>query len=325
MYRHIIRQIAQAVPTLFGVVVLVFCLLQFVPGDPIQAMVGDAPVPPALRAALNERFHLDDPFHIRLYHYVANVARGDLGESLAYHRPVVDLLLERLPRTLLLAGCGYALGIFVGVAIGLHSAASPRRGVDQMWSTIVLVGYAMPTFWVGQLLVMLFAIKLGWLPTQGMGPMISSASGLDWVVERATYLALPVLTYSIVEATRSARFMRASANDTLDQGYVITARQKGLSRGEIVRRHVVRNSILPVITVMGYSFGTAIGGAVLIETVFSYPGVGMLMIEAVRARDTQVIVGVVLLVACSVVIMNVVVDILYAWLDPRIHISGAKG
>lgn len=325
MYRHIIRQIAQAVPTLFGVVVLVFCLLQFVPGDPIQAMVGDAPVPPALRAALNERFHLDDPFSDRLYHYVANVGPRRSWRIARVSPAGSRSPAQRLPRTLLLAGCGYALGIFVGVAIGLHSAASPRRGVDQMWSTIVLVGYAMPTFWVGQLLVMLFAIKLGWLPTQGMGPMISSASGLDWVVERATYLALPVLTYSIVEATRSARFMRASANDTLDQGYVITARQKELSRGEIVRRHVVRNSILPVITVMGYSFGTAIGGAVLIETVFSYPGVGMLMIEAVRARDTQVIVGVVLLVACSVVIMNVVVDILYAWLDPRIHISGAKG
>jgi peptide/nickel transport system permease protein len=182
----------------------------------------------------------------------------------------------------------------------------------------------MPTFWVGQLLVMLFAIQLGWLPTQGMGPMISRASGFDWFLERATYLVLPVATYTILEATRVARFMRASVSETLDQGYIVTARQKGLSRREIITGHVVRNSILPVITVMGYSFGTAMGGAVLLETVFSYPGVGSLMVESVRARDTQVIVGVVILIACSVVVMNIVVDLLYAWLDPRIRVASPR-
>ncbi len=242
-----------------------------------------------------------------------------------YRRPVFDILAERFPRTLLLAGVGYTFGILIGVAIGIHSAVTPHRSVDRAWSSLVLIGYAMPTFWVGQLLVMVFSIQLGWLPTQGMGPMISRATGLDWLLERATYMVLPVLTYTILETTRVARFMRASVSETLQQGYIVTARQKGLSRHEIIRGHVVRNSILPVITVMGYSFGTAMGGAVLLETVFSYPGVGSLMVEAVRARDTQVIVGVVILIACSVVVMNLVVDLLYAWLDPRIRVSSARG
>lgn len=325
MLRHTAKHLAQAILVLLGVVVLIFCLLQLIPGDPIQAMVGDMPVPPALRAALEERFGLNEPFFSRLYRYLANVLQGDLGYSMNYRRPVFDILAERFPRTLLLAGTGYSLGIVIGIAIGIHSAITPHRGVDQAWSSLVLIGYAMPTFWVGQLLVMLFAIQLGWLPTQGMGPMISRATGFEWVLERATYLALPVATYTILEATRVARFMRASVAETLEQGYIVTARQKGLSRREIIMGHVVRNSILPVITVMGYSFGTAMGGAVLLETVFSYPGVGSLMVESVRARDTQAIVGVVILIACSVVVMNIVVDLLYALLDPRIRVSSSQG
>ena len=323
MLRHVAGQLAQAVLLLIAVIIIIYCLLQLIPGDPIQAMVGDVPVPAALRAALEKRFQLDQPFVTRLIGYLANILHGDLGYSMSYRRPVFDILAERFPRTLLLAGIGYGFGITIGIAIGIHSAVTKYRGVDQAWSSLVLIGYAMPTFWVGKLLVMAFSINLGWLPTQGMGPMISRAQGLDWILERATYLALPVLTYTILETTRVARFMRASVSETLEQGYIVTARQKGLSRREIIMGHVVRNSILPVITVMGYSFGTAMGGAVLLETVFSYPGVGSLMVESVRSRDTQVIVGVVILVACSVVVMNVVVDLLYAWLDPRIRIASA--
>jgi peptide/nickel transport system permease protein len=324
MLRHIAGHLAQAVLLLIAVIIIIYCLLQLIPGDPIQAMVGDVPVPPALRAALEKRFQLDQPFVTRLLGYLGNILHGDLGFSMSYRRPVFDILAERFPRTLLLAGIGYGFGIIIGIAIGIHSAVTKYRGVDQAWSSLVLIGYAMPTFWVGQLLVMAFSINLGWLPTQGMGPMISRASGIDWVLERALYLALPVLTYTILETTRVARFMRASVSETLEQGYIVTARQKGLSRREIIMGHVVRNSILPVITVMGYSFGTAMGGAVLLETVFSYPGVGSLMVESVRSRDTQAIVGVVILVACSVVVMNVVVDLLYAWLDPRIRIASAR-
>lgn len=320
MLRHTVKHLAHSLPVLVGLVFLIFCLLQLIPGDPVQAMVGDAPVPPALRASMEQKFHLNEPFLTRLYYYFSNLLQGDLGYSMNFRRPVLDILVERFPRTLLLAGSGYGIGILIGIAIGIQSAVTPRKNVDRGWSALVLIAYAMPTFWVGQLLVMLFAIQLGWLPTQGMGPLISRTTGFDWVLERASYLVLPITTYVILEAARAARLMRASVGETLEQGYIVTARQKGLSRGSIIRGHVVRNSILPVITVMGYSFGTAMGGAVLLETVFSYPGIGTFMVESVRARDTQAIVGVVMLVACSVVFMNLVVDLLYAWLDPRIRV-----
>src|SRR5476651_72208 len=210
MLRHIAGHLAQAVLLLIAVVIIIYCLLQLIPGDPIQAMVGDVPVPPALRATLEQRFHLNEPFFPRLYGYLLNIFCGDLGYSMNYRRPVFDILAERFPRTLLLAGAGYGFGILIGIAIGIQSAITPHRSVDQAWSALVLIGYAMPTFWVGQLLVMLFAINLGWLPTQGMGPMISRTAGFEWFLERATYLVLPVATYTILEATRVARFMRAS-------------------------------------------------------------------------------------------------------------------
>src|SRR5258707_13744445 len=168
MLRHIAGHMAQAVLLLISVVVLIFCLLQLIPGDPIQAMVGDMPVPPALRASLEQRFQLNEPFFQRLYSYLGNILQGDLGYSMNYRRPVFDILAERFPRTLLLAGIGYGFGIVIGIAIGIHSAVTKYRGVDQAWSSLVLIGYAMPTFWVGQLLVMAFSIQLGWLPTQGM-------------------------------------------------------------------------------------------------------------------------------------------------------------
>ena len=172
MLRHIAGQLAQAVLLLIAVVIIIYCLLQLIPGDPIQAMVGDVPVPAALRAALEKRFQLDQPFFTRLLGYLGNILHGDLGYSMSYRRPVFDILAERFPRTLLLAGIGYGFGITIGIAIGIHSAVTKYRGVDQAWSSLVLIGYAMPTFWVGQLLVMAFSIQLGWLPTQGMGPMI---------------------------------------------------------------------------------------------------------------------------------------------------------
>ena len=321
MLRHTAGHLAQGVLLLIGVVVLIFCVLQLIPGDPIQAMVGDMPVPPALRAALEQRFHLNEPFLQRLYSYLANVLHGDLGYSMNYRRPVLDILAERFPRTLLLAGTGYTLGILIGVAIGIQSAVTPHRSVDQAWSGLVLIGYAMPTFWVGQLLVIVFSINLGWLPTQGMGPMISNATGFDWFLERARYLVLPVATYTILETTRVARFMRASVSETLEQGYIVTARQKGLSRREIIMGHVVRNSILPVITVMGYSFGAAVGGAVLLETVFSYPGLGLLTFDALQSKDFALLQGMFLFFSLAVIIANFIADLLYVYLDPRVRVA----
>lgn len=234
----------------------------------------------------------------------------------------MNLILQRAPRTLLLAAAAFVIGVPAGIGIGLLSATSRNRHVDRFWTTVALVGYAIPGFWLGQLMVIVFAMRLGWFPTQGMAPLISHATGpAGFLLERMRYLALPAITYAVYEATRVARLMRASTIETLGAGYIVTARAKGLSRGAIIRGHVLRNSSVPVLTVMGYAFGVAMGGAVLIETVFSWPGIGLLLIEAIRNRDNQVVVGVVLFISVAVIVMNLVVDILYGLLDPRIRIA----
>jgi peptide/nickel transport system permease protein len=319
MIRFAAIRIAQAVPMMVAVVLLVFLMLQFTPGDPVQAIVGQFPVPPDFRAAIEQHYHLNDPLWRRLVQYFADLLRGDLGYSFQSQAPVIDLILERAPRTLLLAAAAFAIGVPVGIGIGLISATTRNPRVDHFWTTASLIGYAIPGFWLGQLLVILFAMRLGWLPTQGMAPLVSRAHGVAWVLERLRYLALPAITYAVYEATRVARLMRASVVETLGNGYIVTARAKGLARSAIIRRHVLRNSSLPVLTVMGYAFGVAMGGAVLIETVFSWPGIGLLLIEAIRARDNQVVVGVVLFVSMAVILMNLLVDILYGVLDPRIR------
>lgn len=301
------------------VILLVFLMLQFTPGDPVQAIVGQYPVPPDFRAAIVRQYHLDDPLPARLLQYFVNLLHGDLGFSYQQQDSVVDLIAQRAPRTLLLAAAGFLVGVPMGIGIGLVSATSRTRHVDRFWTTVVLVGYAIPGFWLGQLLVILFAMQLGWFTTQGMAPLFSRASGAGFLLERARYLALPAATYAIYEATRVARLMRASTIETLGAGYIVTARAKGLTRSAIIRGHVVRNSILPVLTVMGYAFGVAMGGSVLIETVFSWPGIGLLLIEAIRNRDNQVVVGVVLFVSIAVILMNLLVDMLYGLVDPRIR------
>jgi peptide/nickel transport system permease protein len=257
----------------------------------------------------------------RLLKYFVNLLHGDLGFSYQQQDTVMHLILQRAPRTLLLAAAGFAMGVPVGIGIGLLSATSRNGHVDRFWTTVALVGYAIPGFWLGQLLVILFAMRLGWFPTQGMAPLFSRATGVAFVLERARYLALPAITYAVYEATRVARLMRVSTIETLGAGYIVTARAKGLSRGAIIRGHVLRNSSLPVLTVMGYASGVAMGGSVLIETVFSWPGVGLLLIEAIRNRDNQVVVGVVLFISLSVILMNLVVDILYGLLDSRIRMG----
>ena len=322
MARYTIVRLLQAIPMIVAVVVLVFVMVQLTPGDPVQALVGQYPVPPEFRAAIVRHYHLDDPLPARLLQYFINLLHGDLGFSFQRQQPVMDLILQRAPRTLLLAAAAFIIGVPIGIGVGLITATSRNRQVDRFWTTTALVGYAIPGFWLGQLLVILFAMQLGWFPTQGMAPLISRADSIPGLLlERLRYLALPAITYAVYEASRVARLMRASTIETLGAGYIVTARAKGLSRGAIIRGHVLRNSSLPIVTVMGYAFGVAMGGAVLIETVFSWPGIGLLLIEAVRNRDNQVVVGVVLFISLAVIVMNLIVDILYGLLDPRIRVA----
>ena len=319
MFGYIARRLLQAVPLLVGVVFVVFVLLQFTPGDPVQAIVGQYPAPPAFRAALTAEYHLDSPVWVRFWYFLVNIAHGNLGYSFASNQSIGGLIAERLPNTLVLASSGFIVGIIVGALVGVLTATSRRGSVDTAVTTGVLAAYAIPSFWLGQLLVIFFAMKLNWFPTQGMAPLGSDATGIYWFAERLSYLALPMLTYAVYEAARVTRLTRVSVIETLGQGYIITARTKGLSPAQIIRRHVLRNSSLPVVTAMGYAFAVAMGGSVLIETVFSWPGVGLLLVDSIRRRDNQVVIGLVIVIAVAVVVMNLLVDLAHAWLDPRIR------
>lgn len=319
MTRFILMRLLHAIPLLAAVILLILVLLQLIPGDPVQAMVGDYPVSPAFREAITKQYHLDDPFLTRLFSYFTNLLRGDFGYSYQFQRPVLDLILTHAPRTILLAFAGFAVAIPIGVVIGLIAGTTPNRRTDHLVTTTSLLVYAIPTFWLGQLLVLGLAVKLGWFPTQGMQPIVSRAQGFDWFLERLHYIALPAFAFAVHEGTRFARIMRASVADTLSQGYIVTARSKGLSRGRIIRRHVLRNSSLPLVTIAGYAFGTGLGGAVLLETVFTWPGLGLLFVQAVRMRDNMTVVGVVIFAAIAIILINLLVDVLYAILDPRIR------
>lgn len=319
MLLYVLRRLLYALPLFFVVVVATFTLLHLIPGDPVQALVGDYPVPPAFREAIERKYRLNEPFTSQVAHYLGAVVQGDFGYSYQNQRPVRDLIAERAPRTALLAFVGFAVAIPLGMAIGVIAGTTRRAATDKFWTTTALVAYAIPTFWLGQLLVMTFALQLGWFPTQGLGPAVSRAQGLDWLLERARYLTLPAAAFAIHEGMRFARIMRASIIDTLSQGYIVTARAKGLTRGEIIRRHVLRNSSLPLVTIAGYAFGSALSGAVLLETVFTWSGLGLLMVDSIRLRDNLTVVGVVIVSVLAVVVMNLVVDVLYALLDPRIR------
>ncbi|NEJ18943.1 ABC transporter permease subunit [Rhizobium leguminosarum] len=319
MLRLVAQRTLLSIPLLLVIIIVMFSMLQLIPGDPVQALVGDFPVPPAFRSAIEEKYHLKDGFLLQVSSYLLDAIQGDFGYSYQSQRPVLDLIVERAPRTILLASVGFALAIPLGLVLGIVSGTTRSARTDRVLTTGVLVAYAVPTFWLGQLLVMLFALRLGWLPTQGIGPLVSRAHGISWLLERARYIALPAAAFAIHEGMRVARIMRASVIDTLLQGYIVTARAKGLSRSEIIRRHVLRNSSLPLVTIAGYAFGSALSGAVLLETVFSWPGLGLLLVESIRFRDNMTVIGVVIFSALAVIIMNLVVDILYAVLDPRIR------
>ncbi len=319
MLRFILFRLLHAIPLLIAVIFVVLLMLQLIPGDPVQAMVGDFPVSPEFRAAITKQYHLDASFPVRVYSYFVNLLHGDFGYSYQFQRPVLDLIVETAPRTILLTSVGFLIAIPVGVLIGIISGTTRNKRVDHFWTSLALVAYGIPIFWLGQLLVLVLAVHLGWFPTQGMGPLVSHAHGFAWLRERAHYLALPALAFAVHEGTRFARIMRASVADTLGQGYIITARAKGLTRWAIIRKHVLRNSCLPLISVAGYVLGSALGGAVLLETVFTWPGLGLLLVQAVRMRDNMTVVGIAIFAALAVIVINLVVDLLYAAIDPRIR------
>lgn len=322
LLRYVMRRLLQAVPVVLGVVVLNFLLLQLAPGDAATVLAGEAGGAPfEYIQQLRQRFGLDQPVLVQLALYVKNILALDLGYSFRNQSPVLPLILARLWPTLLLMGTTLILSVAVGVLLGLLAAIWVRTWKDHVISFAAIIAYAMPLFWIGLMLILVFSIKLDWLPTSGMEDAAAFYEGWERVVDIALHLVLPSITLSLFYMALYARLMRATMLEQRGLEYVTTARAKGLTERQITVRHMVRNALLPVVTVAGVQVGGLLGGSVIVESVFAWPGLGQLAFQSLFARDLNLLLGIFFISSCLVVIVNIIVDIIYLILDPRIRVG----
>ena len=314
MRRYLARRLLLLVPVLVGVSIVIFGVLHLSPGDPAEIMLGSQATQEDL-ARLRASLGLNEPLPVQYAHWMAHVVRGDLGRSIWMKRPVLPEVLGRLGATLLLTGTALLLSTIGGLALGVSSAAWPRSLLDRFSAVASLFGASMPSFWLGIVLMVVFALWLGWLPASGM----FAPYGGGGVGDLLSHLILPAVTLAAASITIIARLTRSTMLETLGQDYVRTARAKGVAEGGVLLRHGLKNALIPIVTVVGVQAGYLLGGAVLTETVFAWPGVGTLMVQGILARDFPLVQGCVLVVALAFAVLNLGVDLLYAWLDPRIR------
>lgn len=318
---YALRRLAQAVPTVLVIVALNFLLLQLAPGDAADVLAGEAgSATPEFMAQLRKTFGLDQPLAVQLLLYVKNVVTFDLGYSFRHNMPVAQLIGSRLFPTLLLMVTVLVLAVVAGTLLGAYAARNLNRWQDNLISTLTVLAYATPVFWAGLMLIVVFSIKLGWFPTSGMQQVAAFHEGFAKVRDVAHHLVLPAVTLTMFYLALYTRLMRASVLEQFSMDYVVTARAKGLTERQIARRHVLRNAILPVLTMAGVQVGALLGGAVVVETVFAWPGLGLLAYESLFARDLNLLLGIFFVCTCLVVVVNLVVDIAYSLLDPRIEL-----
>jgi peptide/nickel transport system permease protein len=309
----------RAVPTAVGVIVLNFILLQMVPGDAVDALVAEAGSATAeTTALLRQQYGLDKSSLAQFGDYLNQLGHLSLGDSPRYGIPVMDVITQRLPNTLLLMGLALVISLVVGVCLGVVMALWKGKWPDRVLSSIAFVLYSTPGFWIGLMAIVLFAVKLEWLPSGGDGTIGAGLTGVDKFVDKLQYAILPALTLASFFVAIYARLTRASVLEVLTQDYVRTARAKGLSPWRITWRHVLRNALLPLTTIAGAHLGGLLGGAAVAETVFGWPGIGRLTLEAVQAREYKVLLGILLMSSFIVIVANILVDLLHARLDPRI-------
>jgi len=303
MSTFIIRRLLLSIPTLFGVLVVAFLLLYVAPGDPVESMIGER-ADSATIVRLRAQLHLDDPLPQRFGHYVASVVRGDLGNSYITNRPITQDIRERFPKTLQLAGAAMLLATIIGVTLGVLSARKPGGFADRFALGIAYLGISFPVYWVGLLLILLFAVTLRWLPPSGYGSL--------------RFLALPALTLGMRSIAFLARMTRSAMLESLNADFVRTARAKGLSEWAVTIKHALRNALIPIITVLGLDFGAYLTGSILTETIFSWPGIGRYVVNAISRRDLPAIQGAVLFLSTVFVLVNLLTDLAYAKADPRV-------
>jgi ABC-type dipeptide/oligopeptide/nickel transport system permease component len=304
---YVLRRLVGTAPVLLGVTLVVFAMTWLTPGDPVVALLGESAqgISAEAREDLRRELGLDQPWPVQYLSYVGGLVQGDLGTSIRSRRPVLVEVTDRLPATAELAIAGLAIAVVLGVSLGVAAALKRRTWVDAAAIAVALIGVSVPVFWSGFLLMMVFSLELGWLPASGRG---------DW-----RNLILPATTVGIASAAFIARITRGAVLETLGQDYVRTARAKGLRDRVVVVRHALRNALLPIVTVVGLQLGSLLGGAVLTETVFAWPGVGRMLVDAIVARDLPLVQGTVLVISLLFILVNLAVDLSYAAINPRVR------
>lgn len=298
---------------LFVVVLTVlFLLLEIAPGDPIQNFVGDVPISPAFEAQIVAAFGLDKPLWERYLVYLGNVFRGEFGYSFGTNEPVLELILNRAGNTLAIAVPAFVISTTLGIVLGAIAARTRKRWLDGGISAGAVALFSVPNFWLGMLLIIVFSIQLGWLPTQGKAPY--GQDGID-----IRYMVLPVITMASTELAFKTRIMRSSMIESLGQDFIDTARSKGLASQRVLWRHALPNALLPMVTVAGYSLGFILAGSVLVESVFGWPGMGLLFVDAIQRQDNQVVLGVAIFLTITILVANILTDITYGIVDPRLR------
>jgi len=314
--RYLLRRLLIAIPSLLGISIVLFTVLALAPGDPFGELATNPNVPAEVGAALRTKFGLDDPIALRYLRWLTAMLQGDWGFSFTSRMDVDVLILQRLPTTLFVIGSSQILALLVALPVGVYAATRPYSLFDQIANTVAFIGFSLPTFFTGLLLILVFSIYLGWLPFVFRADI--AATGWHWYWEQFRQSIMPVAVLGLAQGASWTRFVRSAVLDVIRLDHVTTARSKGLAERVVIVKHVVRNALIPVVTLVALSMPAVFGGAIVTEQIFRVPGIGSLLISAILANDTPVIMAVTFVFACLVILFNLIADVLYGWLDPRI-------
>jgi peptide/nickel transport system permease protein len=317
--QYLLRRLLIAIPSLLGISVILFTVLALAPGDPFEELATNPAIPPEVRMALRASLGIDDPVHIRYFRWLTAMLQGNWGFSFVSRVDVDQLILQRLPVTLVIIGLSQVLALAIALPVGIMAATRPYSIFDQVANTLAFVGFSLPTFFTGLLLILLFSIHLDWLPFVYRAQI--DASGWQWWWQHIKQSIMPIAVLGLFQGAAWTRFVRSAVLDVVRLDYVTTARAKGIPERRVINRHVVRNALIPVVTLVALQMPAVFGGAIVTEQIFRVPGIGSLLISAVLANDTPVIMAVTFVFACLVIFFNLLADVIYGWLDPRISYS----
>jgi peptide/nickel transport system permease protein len=318
MSQYILRRLLIAIPSLLGISLILFIVLALAPGDPFSELATNPNVPPEVREALRTKFGLDDPIYLRYVHWLVAMVHGDWGFSFVSRMNVDTLILQRLSTTLYVIGSSQVIALLIAIPVGVYAATRPYSIFDQVANTLAFIGFSLPTFFTGILFILIFSVKLDWLPF--VYSTDTKATGIYWVGEMIRQAIMPVMVLALFQAASLTRFVRSAMLDVVRLDYITTARAKGLGQKRVIIKHMMRNAMIPVVTLLALQVPAVFGGAIVTEQIFRIPGIGSLLISSILANDTPVVMAVTFVFACLVVLFNLIADVLYGWLDPRISL-----